>query len=144
MRRLVWLGPALAGFFALGGPVVQGSTVRFTVLPEQSRVEFISGTQLGEFRGRTGQVNGEMVLDPQGTAAVRLAVVVDLRALRSDNAARDQHMREKFLEVARFPTATFTAGGFRPAPGAGTESGEGTLSGTLSASVLKYANVFFH
>ena len=132
MRRVTWLAVVLIGFLVVGVRGVQASPLRFTVLPAQSQVEFISGTQLGEFRGNSSQVNGELIADPQGGTKVRLTVSVDLRTLKSDNAVRDQHMHDKLLEVGRFPEATFSASEFRPADGAGKESGEGTLSGSLT------------
>ena len=131
MRRITWFVIALIGILGVGARGAQANPLRFTVLPEQSRVEFISGTQLGEFRGKTTQVNGEMAADPNGGSRLHLTVSVDLRALKSDNAVRDQHMHERLLEVGRFPRAVFTATEFRPSNGAGKESGEGTLSGTL-------------
>lgn len=131
MRRLAWLGMGVVSVLLVGGPEAQGSPLRFTVLPEKSQVEFISGTQLGDFRGNTRQVSGEMVVDQDGGTTVRMTVSVDLRTLKSDNALRDQHMHQNLLEIGRFPRATFTAGEFRPAPGARKESGEGTLSGVL-------------
>ncbi|HSB78334.1 MAG TPA: YceI family protein [Candidatus Methylomirabilis sp.] len=132
MRKITWLTLALFGFLGIGVQVADASPMRFTVQPEKSQVEFISGTQLGEFRGNTNQVSGEMVADPQGGAKLRLSVSVDLRTLKSDNAVRDQHMHDRLLEDARFPRAIFTATEFRPSNGAGKEMGEGTLLGTLS------------
>ena len=133
MRKFAWLGMALTGLLLWGGLLAQGSPLRFTFLPEKSQVEFISGTQLGDFRGNTHQVSGEMVVDPtKDGATVHLTVSVDLRTLTSDNALRDQHMHKDLLEVDRFPRAVFTAGKFRAAPGASKESGDGTLSGVLT------------
>ena len=92
---------------------------RFVVAPETSQAAYVSGTQLGEFRGDTTAVGGEILMDPQDPSRLRLSVSVDLRQLRSDNARRDQHMYDQVLEVARFPKATFTAGEFRPDGGLG-------------------------
>jgi polyisoprenoid-binding protein YceI len=133
MRKFTGLGVALAGFLLWGGPQAGASPLRFTVLPEKSQVEFISGTQLGDFQGNTHQLSGSMVVDPtKNGATVHLTVSVDLRTLTSDNALRDRHMRQSLLEVDRYPRAIFTAGEFRPAPGARQEGGGGTLSGVLT------------
>lgn len=132
MRKGIWPAIILVGLLTAGARGAQGSPLHFAVLREKSQVEFISGTQLGEFRGDTRQVTGEMAVDPQGAAKVHLTISTDLRTLKTDNALRDQHMRDTLLEVGRFPRATFTASEFRPAPGAKMEGGEGTLSGTLT------------
>ncbi len=132
MRRMTCFVMALVGILAIGGRPAQGNSPRFLILPEKSQVGFVSGTQLGEFRGDTRQVGGEVVLDPQRAGLLRLAVSVDLRTLKSDNAARDQHMHENLLEVGRFPRAAFTAREFRRALGVRNGNGEGTLSGNLT------------
>lgn len=120
----------LAAWLAMAG-AAEAAPTRFTVLPGRSEVSYTSGTQLGEFQGRTDQVAGEVVFDPQDPVSTRVSIVADVRTLKSDNAARDRHMYEKLLEVDRFPSVSFTAAEFRPAPGAGTSGGEGTLLGTL-------------
>jgi polyisoprenoid-binding protein YceI len=102
---------------------------RFVVVPEQSRVEFVSSTQLGEFRGSTGLVTGDVLLDAAAPDRPRLAIAVDARGLRSDNAARDQHMHDKVLETAQFPAVTLVATAYRPDSGT---PGAGTLVGTLT------------
>jgi polyisoprenoid-binding protein YceI len=103
---------------------------RFRVMSEQSRVEFVAGTQLGEFRGSTGLVSGDVVLDPVAPGRPELAITVDARGLRSDNPKRDQHMHEVVLEAAQFPTVRLVASAFRPDSGPAAVGG--TLVGTLS------------
>jgi polyisoprenoid-binding protein YceI len=103
---------------------------RFRVVPEQSRVEFVAGTQLGEFRGSTGLVSGDVVVDPASPSRPEIAIAVDARGLTSDNAKRDQHMHEKVLETAQFPAVRLLASAFRPDSGAAAPNG--TLVGTLS------------
>ncbi len=129
-RRLPVL---VAAALLLGAWSVEAAPVRFVVEPEKSQVAYVSGTQLGEFRGDTTAVGGEILMDPQDPSRLRLAVSADLRKLKSDNARRDQHMYEQVLEVARFPKATFTAGEFRP-NGAG--DGQGVLVGSFARQRL--------
>lgn len=105
---------------------------RFRIVPERSKVAYVSGTQLGEFRGDTGAVTGEVRLDTAAPPRADVAVTVQAAELRSDNAARDKHLREKVLEVQRFPTITLTAREFKPAPAANGARGEGVLVGVLA------------
>jgi polyisoprenoid-binding protein YceI len=132
MWRITWLTIAVMGFLGIGARGANGSPPQFTVQPEKSRVEVVGETQLGEFRGTTNQVNGEMVGSPQGDGKIRLSVSVDLHTLKSDNTVQDQYMQDRLLEVERFPRAIFTATEFLPSNGAGRDRGEGTLSGILS------------
>lgn len=107
----------------------EAAPVRFVVEPEKSQAAYVSGTQLGEFRGDTAAVAGEILMDPRDLGRLRLSVSVDLRQLKSDNARRDQHLYEQVLEVARFPRAIFTAGEFRPS---GAGDGQGLLVGRFA------------
>ncbi len=130
-RHRTWVVVGLAAWIALSATAARAGATRFTVVPERSRVEYVSGTQLGEFRGSTGQVTGEVVLEVASAPRAQVSVSIDPGKLRSDNAARDRHMWERLLEVGRFPAVTFRAREFRPSPGAGAAGGEGVLVGVL-------------
>jgi polyisoprenoid-binding protein YceI len=71
-------------------------------------VEFTSKAPLETIVGRTGEVKGYVSVDPtgiKGTAKGRFEVTLD--SLKTGINMRDQHMREKFLETAKFPKALF-------------------------------------
>jgi polyisoprenoid-binding protein YceI len=121
---------ALLAWAAAGAAPGGAAGARFVVAPE-SRIEYVSATQLGEFRG-AGPLMGEILFDPAAPAQTQLTVSTDPRTLRSDNGARDQHMQDKLLEVARFPAVTLTAREFRPAATASGTQGDGVLLGTLA------------
>lgn len=130
MRRLSLLGTIAAAVLMLGSSRGEAAALRFAVQPGKSQAAYVSRTQLGEFRGDTNVVGGEILFDPQDLSRLRLSVSVDLRSLKSDNAKRDQHMYDQLLEVARFPSATLTAGELRAgSPGAADR--QGMLVGTL-------------
>lgn len=122
----------LALFTAISATEADAEPSLFAILPEKSQVGFVSATQLGEFRGTTGHVSGEVVFDVRDPVRGKISVAVDPRGLTSDNALRDRHMYEDVLEVARFTAATFTAGHFKRdgSPEAGAY--RGTLLGTLT------------
>ncbi|HEX7124801.1 MAG TPA: YceI family protein [Thermodesulfobacteriota bacterium] len=126
-RKALRAAGAVTTLLVLAPAAASAAPERFAVIPEASRVEFVSGTQMGEFRGGTAAVTGEIVYDPDDPSRPRVALSVDAGRLESDNAARDKHMRERVLEVSRFPAITLTATTFRPA-------GEtaGTLEGRLA------------
>ena len=105
---------------------------RYRIVPDRSKVAYVTGTQLGEFRGDTGAVRGEVRFDPATPPRADVAITVQVTELRSDNAARDRHLRDKVLEVERFPTITLTAREFKPAPAANGARGEGVLVGVLA------------
>jgi len=117
---------------AAAATAASAETARYRILPDRSKVEYVSGTQLGEFRGATGQVSGEIVFDPAAPARAEASIAVNAPGLRSDNAVRDQHLHDKVLDTGRFPAITLTAREFKPAPTANGEKGEGLLVGVLS------------
>jgi len=122
----------LALFTAISPTEVDAELSTFAILPEKSQVGFVSATQLGEFRGTTGRVSGDVVVDVRDPARGKLSVAVDPRGLRSDNAVRDRHMYEEVFEVARFPAMTFTADQFKRDGSAEASEFRGTLLGTLA------------
>jgi hypothetical protein len=130
MRKMACFGMVLAASLLVAGPEAHGGPVRFIVLPEKSQVEFISGTQLGEFRGITRQMNGSSPRSAsrRTSSAWRSPWIC---APSNRTMRRDQHMHDKVLEVVRFPSATFEASEFRPTPRADKENGEGVIAGAL-------------
>lgn len=129
-RRMFIAGLVL---WVVAGPASAGAeAARFVVVPEKSTVEYVSGTQLGEFRGATGHISGEVLFDAAAPQRAQASIAIQALGLRSENAARDHHLHDKVLEIARFPAITFTAREFRPAPAANGMRGEGLLVGVLA------------
>lgn len=63
-------------------------------------------TYIGQF----ANVNATLKLDPKAPAAAALDVTVDTTSLGTLNPALDTHLKSAdFLDVAKFPTATFKA-----------------------------------
>ncbi|GGM95936.1 hypothetical protein GCM10007092_06800 [Thermus composti] len=93
LGSLALLVPALAQTFE----VVSGEA-RYRVREQLVQIGF------AEAVGTTKAVSGQVVL--QGNQVSGL-FTVDLRELRSDQARRDNYLRQNTLETHRFPTATF-------------------------------------
>ncbi|MCH1928023.1 YceI family protein, partial [Shewanella sp. C31] len=56
-----------------------------------------------------------------------MVFVVDLRELRSDQARRDNYLRQNTLETGRFPTATFRPKEVRGLPNPLPQSGKAAV-----------------
>lgn len=56
--------------------------------------------------GRTSKVTGEVSID--GTTVPTATVTVDMASVASDQTRRDNQFRGRIMDVATFPTATFT------------------------------------
>jgi polyisoprenoid-binding protein YceI len=56
--------------------------------------------------GRTTEVTGDLTVDALSLTAA--TITVDVASIATDETARDAYFRDTALEVAEFPTATFT------------------------------------
>lgn len=89
--------------------------VEYHVDPDRPRrVTFASRMPLESFEGVTDRVDGFVFLPETGVVAgdafpsSRLHFEVALASLETGIRLRDRHMREEYLEVERFPFATFS------------------------------------
>lgn len=102
---------AVLAALALAGPV---AAQEYHVDPSaRNVVRFVSRAAIEEFEGVTDRIDGYLVLGsgplgpatPQGDTEVYLEV--DLASLDTGIGLRNRHMRENYLEVSRYPYATF-------------------------------------
>jgi polyisoprenoid-binding protein YceI len=100
------------------------------------RVKEVLFGQSTEAVGRTGNVDGAITIS--GTRVETAAISIDLASVTSDESRRDGQFRGRIMNVAQYPTATFTLTspidlGTLPADGATVTvpaTGELTLHGT--------------
>ncbi|GAB5603379.1 YceI family protein [Thermus sp. FJN-A] len=117
MRRFAWLLLVLAPAWAQTLEVVAGEA-RYRVR------EQLLNVGLGDAVGITKAVRGRVAF--QG-GRVSGEFVVDLRELRSDQARRDNYLRQNTLETGRFPTATFRPKEVRGLPNPLPQSGKAAI-----------------
>lgn len=78
--------------------------------------------------GRFNQFDGSFNYDPKNLKAASVNIEIDAASVDSNHAERDKHLRGKdFLNVAKFPKATFKSTKFTP-----KNDNEGTLTGNLT------------
>jgi polyisoprenoid-binding protein YceI len=100
------------------------------------RVKEVLFGQSTEAVGRTSNVDGALTLN--GATVESAAISIDLASVASDESRRDNQFRGRIMNVAQYPTATFTLKspidlGTLPADGATVTvpaTGELTLHGT--------------
>lgn len=74
----------------------------------RARETFVSQPGLVDAVGRTDDVEGEIQLEADGVLRGRIVMMrVDLRTLTSDQARRDNFIRQNTLQTAQFPFAEF-------------------------------------
>lgn len=96
-----------------------------------SALEFTGTIAGGEFKGRFGKFDADIVFDPADLAGSRFRVVVQTGSADTADAERDASLKgPDFFDVARWPTATFEASRFRSTgPGRFEALGSLTLRG---------------
>lgn len=104
----------------------------FRIVAEESEAsytvdeEFFSGAvsrlgkALGFFTavGRTSEIEGQFTVEVRDGSPERVSgeIAVDISTLTSDDSRRDRAIREKFLQSAQHPQATFVITGFEGFP----------------------------
>lgn len=69
--------------------------------------EFHAEDTYDAFDGKTSDVGGTIVADPNNPTAGNVQLVVNLDALETGNGLRNKEMRQRFLETDKFGTAAF-------------------------------------
>jgi polyisoprenoid-binding protein YceI len=91
------------------------ATTRYVIVSSESEVLyrvnevlFREGNRLNVAVGRTKEVRGEVVVDRANPRNSRIGTItVNISTFQSDSARRDNAIRTRWLESARFPSAEF-------------------------------------
>lgn len=104
----------------------------YKIDPSHSFVMFkISHLGFSVLHGRFNELSGDFTYDPDDPANSRIRVEVKTASVDSNWAERDKHLRgSDFLDVDRYPTATFETTSFSMDGDSGTLKGDLTLHGT--------------
>lgn len=74
---------------------------------EKSTAVFHAEDTYDAFDGSTNKVSGSIIADPAAPASSSVTLAVDLRSLDTGVGLRNREMRDRYLEVGKFPQATF-------------------------------------
>lgn len=125
---------ALAGTLATTAlvPLAQAQAADYVIDTEDGQHAFvqfkISHLGFSYILGSFEDFSGQFSYDPDNLAASSANLEVDVASLTTNHAERDKHFKsDDFLDVAEYPTASFTSTGFEP-----TGENEGVLSGELT------------
>jgi polyisoprenoid-binding protein YceI len=83
--------------------------VQAAVIPATVKIE-ASLSPAGHFTAEAAELSVEGSLTKVGDVRKAEDVVLDLRTLKTGISLRDQHMKTKYLEVEKFPTARLKTG----------------------------------
>ena len=92
--------------------------------------------------GRFNTISGRFTHDPANPAANAIQVDIDPASVDTNHAERDKHLRnEDFLNVSKFPSASFKSTNFTGTADGGTLTGELTLHGVTKPISFKIAKM---
>ena len=126
LKKMPVLALALATFALSAMPV---HAAAYKLDTSHSFVQFrIKHLGFSIMIGRFNSFDGSFDYDPAaGAAAQKVSVTVNTASIDTNWAVRDKHLRSAdFLDVKKFPTASFVSSGFE-----GDEKG-GVMTGTLT------------
>ena len=83
--------------------LILGLLFPFSVLAEPSAVVAVKLSPAGSFKAETREVKGSAV--HEGSKFTAKNIVVDLKSLNSGISLRDDHAKNKYLEVGKHPSA---------------------------------------
>lgn len=121
--------------FALAGSLFASNAMAapetYEIDPTHSFINFsISHLGFSFLQGRFNDISGSFVYDADNPRANSITVEVKTASIDSNHAERDKHLRGKdFLNVDKYPTATFKTTSFEPKGEDGVLTGDLTLHG---------------
>ncbi|MFQ5586527.1 MAG: YceI family protein [Thermodesulfobacteriota bacterium] len=129
-----------AAIVAGGAPV---SAAEYKIDPAHSFVEFrIKHLGYSWLYGRFNALSGEFSHDPAKPELSRISVAIDTYSVDSNHAERDKHLRSKdFLDIKKYPTATFKSTKYRGSAEEGVMEGVLTLHGVSKPIKIKVKKI---
>jgi polyisoprenoid-binding protein YceI len=124
-------------------PVAVASAATYEVDPTHSFVQFrIKHLGFSWLYGRFNTLSGELSYDAEQPEASTIAVEIDTNSVDTNHAERDKHLRgEDFLDVSKYPSATFKSTKFTPEGEGGTLEGELTLHGVTKPITIEVTKI---
>lgn len=131
-----------AAAIALSATAVRAAEYRID--PAHSFVQFkISHLGYSWMIGAFDKVSGSFTFDPSaGPAGQKISVEIDTASIDTGHAERDKHLRSPgFLNVEKFPKATFVGAAYEGDAQGGTMKGDLTLMGVTKPVAIEVKKV---
>lgn len=139
---LTFLATLLAGAFALSSSAASETFVIDTDRAHASITFRIKHLGFSWLTGRFDDFNGTFTFDAKKPENSTVKVEIDTKSVNTNHAERDKHLRGKdFLNVSKYPTATFESTGVKLNSDAATITGKLTLHGVTKEIEIAAAPV---
>ena len=142
MRKRILAAALSAAVLAL--PASQSGAAEYRIDPAHSVVQFkISHLGYSWMIGVFDRMSGSFAYDPAaGPAGQKVSVEIETASIDTGHAERDKHLRSSdFLDVKRFPTASFVSAGYEGDADGGTMHGNLTLMGVTKPIAIAVKKV---
>lgn len=91
----------------LSASVVSAQIQNYKVIPEQSSLTFDVSAQMHDVHGISKDFSGTISGDPKDVTMAKITIRLDPKNFDTDNNKRDKVMREKSLEIEKYPFIEF-------------------------------------
>lgn len=122
---------ALLFSFALS--IAFAQVQNYKIIPEQSMLSFEVSAQVHTVHGVSNDFSGTISGDPKDITAAKITIRLDPKNFDTDNDKRDKVMREKSLEIEKYPFIEFESTSIQAVQKelAPHRPAEATIQGTL-------------
>lgn len=86
---------------------VSAQILNYKVVPEQSSLAFDVSAQMHDVHGISKDFSGTISGDPKDITLAKITIRLDPKNFDTDNQKRDKVMREKSLEIEKYPFIEF-------------------------------------
>ena len=119
---------AVTGEAASVTPEAAAKGEKFTITPENSKIEFIGSKLSGSHNGSFGKFSGTVDFAGQPEKS-KVSITIEMDSVSTDTADLTKHLKTPdFFDVAKFPQATFTSTEIKPG---GDKGASHTVTGNL-------------
>lgn len=87
--------------------IASAQVQNYKIIPEQSNLTFDVSAQMHKVHGVSNAFSGTISGDPKDITAAKITIRLDPNDFDTDNDKRDKVMREKSLEIEKFPFIEF-------------------------------------
>jgi polyisoprenoid-binding protein YceI len=87
--------------------IASAQVQNYKIIPEQSNLTFDVSAQMHKVHGVSNAFSGTISGDPKDITAAKITIRLDPSNFDTDNDKRDKVMREKSLEIEKFPFIEF-------------------------------------
>ncbi len=97
-------------FFAIlwfGASIVSAQVQNYKIVPEQSSLTFDTSAQVHKVHGVSNDFSGMISGDPKDITTAKITIRLNPSNFNTNNDKRDKVMREKSLEIEKYPFIEF-------------------------------------